>query len=82
MVTGRHGVGHKACADRRGGGSPPDGSIMAPHLLRAGILAFFGMPPLIWNQASASPMRRTELLTKSRPHVATRDIAEGTVRGM
>ena len=73
MGSGIKRVRCRAQAGRRGGGSPPDGSIMAPHLLRAGILAFFGMPPLIWNQASASPMRRTELLTKSRPHVATRD---------
>ena len=36
-------------------------------------LGLFWYAPLIWNQASASPMRRTELLTKSRPHVATRD---------
>jgi len=38
-------------------------------------------PPLLWNQGSASPRRRRELLTKSR-RMWRRGIAEGTLRGM
>ena len=54
------------CLRCRPGGAAPRAEVLSWPKLVCG-------PPKLWNQASASPRRRIELLAKSRRHVATRD---------
>ena len=69
MGAEAHGQGHKACW--------PRGRLASRwlHTCRGPVSwpKLGCPPPILWNQASASPRRRRELLTKSRRHVATRD---------